>query len=585
MEFNPRDREEVFENIASTIAASSDSMTNFSEGSFNAQFLNAYADELRELELQMLAAFLAGSADYAGKSLTRGDLDTLGIDNVSPGDINRFMEDEHLDLLAANVGVTRNEGERARTTVEFTVASGDVSIPHGFQVSTGADPSDDEQLFFVNATGDIVSSGGGLLLSQSGEADPEQNDDGEWIVSVEAVAAETGPRYNVPDNTLTHMPGAQPGILSVTNPVPASGGDPEQSTESLRTDVQNALLESSVGGTRPGLRGALRREFSEELGAVDLIEYLQQQPPYVDVLAVGAQPDALVSEIAQYKPLGIRHNMIRPATISVATSADIIGDVSPALVRDEIDRSLRETSIGESLYWSALITSISSVVVDVESVSTLNTAVDSVGLEHHIYDTSNTTPAEVELEHAPFGLIRDEQHLVTPSRITDGFSLMYPVATNPSPQITIRGIVNGTSRELTEGTEYTVSGNTITVADGIQIDENSILSVDYTAAPSAYQISAVYRAPKFVDGEDEMRGTELVQGSDYTLIDSSEHGTPTAIDISQSESMFTNRDRVVIDYEPALSEARDVMLTEGEILRGDETSVTVVTGEREDTLV
>jgi len=582
MVFEPRSREEIFEDLSASIRADSDQVTNFTPGSFNALLLDAYADEIRELELELLAAKLAGSVEYAGRTMTQSDLADLGIEGANPGDINRYMSDDHLDMLAANVGVEREDAEYAETELRFEVTGPDIEIEHGFRVSTGS--GDDERRFYVNASGNIIGSDGELRLGSNETLEAEETEDGDWVVYADAVAAEPGPRFNVPDNTITHIPNPRAGIISVTNTLPATGGDTSQSTEALRRDVSNALFESSVGGTRPGLEGALQREVGDALDSIELIEFVDQEPPYVDVLAEGGDEEDLVEAIREFRPLGIRHNLLRPASVGVGTSIDIIGDVDGGSVGEEVESILNGSEIGESLFWSSLVSRISGSFFDITSISTLNTVVDSVDLEHIIYEEGKT---EYEFNHAPFGIIRDEQYLVTDARIDDGFELMYDVETSDDYEnVTVRARSDGTSRELDAEDEFTIDGSVLYIDDSIDLDVDSVLTVDYiTSMTSTYGINAVYWAPKDVDGEDDMRDTELDIVDDYTIINSDSSSTPIGIDIGPSEGDFEDRDRIIVDYEPTISEGRDILVDDGESLTESRIETMVVADGRGDDIV
>jgi len=579
MIFEPRSRDEVFSDLQTDITSRSDLVSNFTTGSFNSMLLNAYADEIRELELQLLAAVLAGSADYAGRTLTESDLTELGIEGATAGDINRYMDEQHLDLLGSNVGVERESAQYARTTLEFVVSGPNVEITHGYTASTGAG-GDDELQFYVDATGNIIGSDGELNLTSSQTIAPVLQG-GDYIVEADAVAAEPGPRYNIPDNTITHLPDPQPGITSVTNTDPASGGADVQSTESFRDDVRNALFESSVGGTRPGLEGAIQREV-DGLESVELVEYTDQDPPYVDVLADGGTKSDLVDAIKEFRPIGIRHNLLRPADLTINSTVDVIGDVDATDIETNIETVLGASDISDSLFWSSLISRISNAFFGVTSVPTLNTAVDSVDLEHMVYKSGTT---EYQLSHGPFGLIRDEQHLVTTDLLNNGVDLLYDADTSNSyANVEVRGRVNGTTRELTGGSEYTITSGLLEIDSNLSLDEESILNLDYTTASGAYGVNAVYRAPWDVDGADEMRGVEL-SDSEYSLVNDSTHGTPTAIDISSSAGDFSDRDRIVIDYEPSVSESRDVLVNDQEVLRAGSITATVTAETRGDDIV
>src|SRR6056297_2280984 len=108
----PRTQDEIYRSIRDKLTSSIAGLTNFTERSFNYIFTQSYADELRELELQAVAARLSGYIDYADGNLDQDDLRELGIDDVvdDPDDINQYMSDDNLDSLVAELGVTRQPG-------------------------------------------------------------------------------------------------------------------------------------------------------------------------------------------------------------------------------------------------------------------------------------------------------------------------------------------------------------------------------------------------------------------------------------------------------------------------------------------
>jgi len=78
---DPRTQDEIYRSIRDRLTSSIAGLTNFTERSFNYIFTQAYASELRELELQAVAARLSGKLRVCQINdliLDRGLVFTLG---------------------------------------------------------------------------------------------------------------------------------------------------------------------------------------------------------------------------------------------------------------------------------------------------------------------------------------------------------------------------------------------------------------------------------------------------------------------------------------------------------------------------
>ena len=330
MTIQPRDQDDVYESIRDQITSKISKVTNFVQGSFNRAFIGAYSDQIREAEIKALSAELSGIVDYAGKELSEQDLNNLGIEGVEPEEINKYMEPSQLDNLAANQSVFREEGSPANSVVEFTTADSTTEIEEGFVVST--QPTSDGNLLRYAVDAD-----------EDGTVDPTSDatvspTSGENTVTAQVIAQEVGPSHNVGPGSITYIPNPTPGIQGVTNTEPASGGISEQSDASLRSDVKTAIFSSSGGGTTSGIRGYINTNSSTSVRSIGIEEFTDEKPPFVEVVVDGGNEAEVTQLIDEAKPVGIRHDLIRPSSISIGTltysvGADVSeGDLSSVIV-------------------------------------------------------------------------------------------------------------------------------------------------------------------------------------------------------------------------------------------------------------
>jgi len=215
MPIQPRTPDQIYTDIKSRLTSTIAKLTNFVSGSFNDEWLTAYSEQVHEAEVKALASELAGYVDYAGKDLTEDDLDELGVDNIDPERINKYMHDSQLDRLAQNVSVTRDSGTKATGQASIQTSSDTIAIPEGFNVSTTPDPQTNESLtFYVDADGDgIIDQDSTATVTPA---------DGTTEVTVDIVAGDVGEEYNVGAGAIDYIPTPKPGVESVNNPTETS---------------------------------------------------------------------------------------------------------------------------------------------------------------------------------------------------------------------------------------------------------------------------------------------------------------------------------------------------------------------------
>jgi len=159
MTHEPRTQEEIYESLRSSLTGQIAKLTNFTDRSFNFVWTQAFAEEVRELEVLAVVSELAGWIDYTGGPITEDDLEQLDIaDDITAEEVNEFMKDDYLDEYVKIVGVTRLPGSRATGDVTFTTQSANTEIPSGTRVSTVPD-SDGNTIDFLTTEQAETSTG------------------------------------------------------------------------------------------------------------------------------------------------------------------------------------------------------------------------------------------------------------------------------------------------------------------------------------------------------------------------------------------------------------------------------------------
>jgi len=122
----------------------------------------------------------------------------------------------NLDRLVADRGIVRQTGTRATGDLLFRaagVALSDITIPKGTVVS--ATGQDGTRIFFETIEDGVIEAG-------------------DSSVTVPAHAVEPGTQGNVPELAINVMTSYIPGVASVNNPSPFTGGTDEESDDDLR---------------------------------------------------------------------------------------------------------------------------------------------------------------------------------------------------------------------------------------------------------------------------------------------------------------------------------------------------------------
>jgi len=542
----PRTIEEITSALREQLQAETDALTNFSDGSFNQSYLQAHAAQIREAEIKALAAELAGVVEYAGRDLTVGDLDDLGVDTVTPAEVNEYMQREHLDLLARNFGQQRGTGSKATTRLEFTVADDTVEIEEGTVVSNSLQASADQVDFIVDVDGDGVIS--------TDPAPTASPDAGSNTVVVDAVAASVGTEYNVGINTLTKIPVPQPGIQSVRNIEAGRGGEDAQSNESLRADIRNAFYSSSDGGTERGIINYIVDNTDDNISSVGMNEFTQQDPPFVDVVVDGGNDEQLRQLIQEAKPPGIEYNLARPVAVRLGVTAALVVDapVDTDAIAGLLDDQLAGYDVGESVYRSNILQRIFETNASIISGPTLNTTLTSVTREQHTYQSGTQ---DYELVYGPVGRVTDESYVVTEA--VDSYTLDFTAVDTDSVTVSI-----------TDGGETTdLASSAYSLIDDTGDGTVGTLSLDGSAyAPPRAVVSVSYQHRSWsLDSVVDDTGTTYTVGTDVALVDTDGDGAPDSLRWLAGGTTPPDGTRVFVSYTPRRSFNTD--------LQGDDTTV------------
>jgi len=535
----PRTIEEITDALRARIRSETDQLTNFAPGSFNESYLQAHAAQIREAEIKALVAELAGTVEYAGKELTETDLEQLGVETVTPAEVNEYVQQEHLDLLARNFGQIRDGGTRATTRLEFTVSSDTVEIEEGTVVSNTLQSSPSQVDFIVDVDDDSE-----ITTDPAPTATPEPGSD---TVVVDAVADDVGTAYNVGVNTLTQIPVPQPGVQSVRNIEPASGGTDAQSNPSLRDDVQNALFETADGGTRRGIISEIESRTDDSVNSVSINAFPDRSPPFVNVVIDGGDADKLRELIQETKPVGLQYNLARPSSVGIGVSASVITNtsVSEDVVASAVSGELSSLGVGDDFYYSSIQRAILQSSDEILSIPSLNTTYDSISKDQYTY----TGDTNYELSYGPLGRVVDETHVFFPD--TDTYATRFDSIDPDSVSVSVTTPQGETQLDTTS---YTVvdtdsDGNfdAITITSDIDTAARGTLSISYTH--DSWGIESI------VDDNE----TQYALGDDVDVVDADGDGVPDALSWVDGGARPDTNDLFYVTYAPRRSFQTDVI--------------------------
>jgi len=364
---NPRTTDEVYESLKSNLKGKINKLTNFAENSFNFVWTQAFAEEQHEEEVAALAVQLSGWAEYAGKEITQEDLDELGITGATPEEVNEYINEDHLDELGKLMGVTRDPGEKAIGEVEITTNSA-VTIDEGTKFGTQPGSEGDFRSFFTTET---VNAGSATTVTAS--------------IQAESV----GDEYNVGAGTITYMPNPPVGVDSVTNPSGTTGGTDIQSNDGLRQDIQNAVIESSGGGTKTGVESYIE----DNTEAIDVIvqekftgDSEHGNYPHGDVVVLGGTDQEVQDAIDFSHPSAVEHILIRPTQFGINVDADVEGtDINTTAVEDDIAEYFDQLLLGDDVIRDKIIQTIMNADPDIDNITPADAPFISINKEGHTF--------------------------------------------------------------------------------------------------------------------------------------------------------------------------------------------------------
>jgi uncharacterized phage protein gp47/JayE len=258
-----------------------------------------------------------------------------------------------LDSWVADFGLSRLPAVAATGTARFSRATAGLQavIPAGALIRTGVGA--DAQAFTVVADSSQASwDGSGFVMGTTVT---------ELILPIEAVVA--GRAGNVQAGVLTLLSTAIPGVDSVVNDYPASGGLDAESDAALRLrfsgfiDSRTRATAQAIGFAIQSVQQGLQFVIAERVdpsGAVSpghftvVVDDGTGDPSDALLGAVGAAVEAV-------RALGSTYSVIRPALVSVSVSMAVVGSAgSPATVQAAVGSFLSQLPIGAQVFLSKL---------------------------------------------------------------------------------------------------------------------------------------------------------------------------------------------------------------------------------------
>jgi hypothetical protein len=496
MTFQPRDTEQVLDDLESNLKGKIERLSNFTRRSFNFVFARAYAREIRRAEVRNLASELSGFIEYSGGPVTQNDLDNLGVTGVEPSEVNEFMSDEFLDEYVKIVGIRRFEGTRASGSVRISTQVSRTVIPEGTVVTTSANDTGSIRSF--ETVSDTVVEDGVTVVQD---------------VSVQAV--EPGEQSNVPANTIVRFESPPVGVQGVTNPSATTGGEERESNAELRERAQNAVRSASEGGTTDGIKGFIRKNI-EGVGEDDIAidENLSAQPTTVDVVVDGGIRGDVIGAIETSRPTGIKHELVRPETVQIGMNTFLSTDsiVDTDRVTDTVETFLLDKGINENFFEDELIREIMTADTRIQNIESLGAFIERVTNEEFIFKSGQDK----------YVLRFTYDDLNGDIRIIDDSGTEYVEGTDftvnditgdgfPDTIVWLTG--STTSSTPSDNERFTVDYDVTVQRDSIEDEE-----ITFTDGKSEYELEYSADTSDPVEIVDE-NDTIYEQGTDFTIID------------------------------------------------------------------
>jgi len=546
MVLEPTPEDDIEASIESRLRGQIFKLTNFIDGSFNKLLLGAFAEQLYEYEVRLLAAQLSGWVDYAGGPITQEDLDRLGLDEFDDLELlNEYMLDSHLDNIGILVGTTRDTGSTATGQVRVETFDSNTRVPDGMAVAT-PEQFDGEQYTFEVDLGDDPF----VTPADQNNAD---------FVEVSVVATGSGTEYNVGSNTVTRFRSPPPGVESVTNPASIDGGQDPETNDEFRQRIKNAVFETSGGGTTDGIRGYLLNNVAN-VTDVFIDEFKEQQPIFVDVIVDGGTDSAVRDGIDIARPAGVQHNLVRPVTNQLAVDIEVEGtDIDTLQIKDEIESYLFELDLGDPLITDKIVQRVLNIEPNVENVLALNIRVVSIVNYRQDYQSGTSS---YELPEIPLGSIDNETHYYT------GDTSVYELNVAPiaAGSTSVTATVNDEQQSVAD-TEYDiVDDNGDGMLDSIDWsvgtvtpDSGTTFTVSYDTKTSAdetftydgsEQFELTY-VPALAGGSSvsDTSGDSYTLGTDYDIVDTNGDGAADTLEWLDGGTTPDSSEDFTVSYE------------------------------------
>lgn len=540
----PRTTEQIYQEIKSSLTDKITKLSNFTENSFNYVFTQSYASQLRELELQAVASQLSGYIDYADGNLTQSDLQELGLESFvdDPDEINKYMSDSNLDELVREVGVTRRGGDFATGEAEFTTQLDETVIPENTVVTTSSDGGD--TLEFETTERLVVPEG----ITNSKE------------VTIQAL--QSGEDHNLPEGSIIRVKSPPVGVKGVINTNQTSGGTEEETNDELRARAKQAVPSSSLGGTETGIKAFIRQNVEGvEEGDVIIDEQFDASPSFVDVIVDGGTNSEAINAIESSRPTGIRHNLVRPETVTVGADVSLLGSgYTTSLVETKISDFLGELNIGENFFRNNLIRAILTTDTDIINVERLDTIIERVTEEKITYNSSvdiyqldftyEDTYGEITVEDKSGTLYTEGEDFNTIDDSGDGYT----------------DSIEWTTSSPSDGEQFIVSYDVTVIGETLEEDYYTATDVrdeplDFTL-DTEYQFeyqdtTGEYPLPSRpfdgtmtvieIDDSGTQVGDEFVRGESWQLAALEEDRSEDTFTFDDTQSIYQLTDRVSTD--------------------------------------
>lgn len=539
---DPRTQDEIYQSIRDRLTSSIAGLTNFTERSFNYIFTQAYATQLREVELQALAAKLSGYIDYADGNLDEDDLSELGLDDSidDPAEINQYLTDENLDSLVAELGVTRQPGSVATGEVQFTTQSGVTTIPGGTTVTTELDSGGNSLQF---ETIEQVESANGVTV----------------ISDVPIQSVEPGNEYNLPEGEIVRVQSPPVGVTGVINTTATTGGTDVETNEQLRTRAKQAVAASSEGGTVSGIRSYIRQTVDGVVeGNVIIDEQTDSCPPVVDVIVDGGTNDEVIGAIEESRPTGIRHNLVRPEIITLGVETSLTGSpISSLSVTDAISDYITELGLGEDYFRNETVREILNADSDILNVEKLDTIIERVSNEKFVYDSGESRYLLSYTYDDTYGTITVEDSGGTSYEEGVDFEVIDASGDGFAETLEWIGSTPNDEEEFAVSYDVTVIGETLqsdwhTTSDirdeKFTFNLDRVQEFEYSSNVGAYDLaSRPFDGTTTVvelDSDGNPIGDEFVRGESWELTPLQENATEDVFTFSDGQSNYTLSERL-----------------------------------------